>query len=241
MRRKARQPTASYRRAFVRHHGATVLTGPFAGMIYTRRGLALAEDVVAKLAGAYELELHDVMEEAIRWEPEVIANIGSGEGYYAVGLARRCPDAVVVAYDIDELRQQWSAKMAGANNVTPRFTIRGACDPGALEADLAGRRAFVLCDCEGGEDGVLQPELTPSLARALVVVEFHDFVVPGVSDRVAERFAATHDLEWIDARQRFRDDFPTLQEVDGSDYMDHDLALLEFRPAPMRWLVARPR
>lgn len=241
LRQKRRQPLARYTRAFVRHFGAEVRDGPFARMVYTRRGTAMAEDVVAKLLGAYELELFPVIEEAISRRPGVIVNVGAGEGYYAVGLARRCPDAQVVAFEIDPLRQLWCEKMAGANEVGSRVEIRGACDPLELERALASRPSLVVCDCEGAEADVIDAAQTPSLGLALVLVEVHDFVDERIGPALEEALAPTHTIEWVLAQPRWRGDFPRLADVPRSGYMEHDLAVSEFRPRQMRWLVARPK
>lgn len=240
LRQKRRQPLARYTRAFVRHFGAEVRDGPFAGTIYTRRGVAMAEDVVAKLLASYENELFPVLEEAISRRPRVIVNVGAGEGYYAIGLARRCLDAQVVAFEIDPLRQLWCEKMAGANEVSARVKIRGACDPLELERSLASRPSLVVCDCEGAEADVINTAQTPSLGLALLIIEVHDFVDERIGPALETALAPTHALDWILARPRWRDDFPELAEVPGSGYMDHDLAVNEFRPRQMRWLVARP-
>src|SRR3954471_17960548 len=70
-------------RRFVDWHGLTVSGGPFAGPTYPARPpLPLAP----KLLGIYERELHGAIEAAIRAAPETIVNVGSADGYYAVGL-----------------------------------------------------------------------------------------------------------------------------------------------------------
>lgn len=240
-RQKRRQPLARYTRAFVRHFGAEVRRGPFAGLRYTRRGIAMAEDVVAKLLGSYERELFSVIEEAIARRPPVIVNVGAGEGYYAIGLARRSQGADVVAFEIDPLRRLWCEKMAGANGVRSRVEIRGGCDPAELERTLAGRPSLVICDCEGAEAEVIVPALTPSLAQAFLVIEVHDFVSDRIGPTLVDALKPTHALQWILAEARWRDDFLELAQVPGFGYMEHDLAINEFRPSQMRWLVARPR
>jgi protein-L-isoaspartate O-methyltransferase len=55
----------------------------------------------AKLLGAYEHSLHDVLLKPVSRQPDPIINVGCAEGYYAVGLARLLPDATVYAFDID--------------------------------------------------------------------------------------------------------------------------------------------
>jgi protein-L-isoaspartate O-methyltransferase len=48
-----------------------------------------------RLIGTYEDELHPHLAEALAADPEVILDIGCAEGYYAAGLARLAPGAVV--------------------------------------------------------------------------------------------------------------------------------------------------
>src|SRR5215207_138666 len=73
-------------KSFVRANGLSVRRGPFAGMRYPREAVA-ATTVVPKLLGSFELELHPVLDEVLDRGCSTILNIGSAEGYYAVGLA----------------------------------------------------------------------------------------------------------------------------------------------------------
>ena len=83
---------------FVAWHGLTVSGGPFAGLTYPDREPI---SLVPKLLGIYERELHGAVEAAVLGQPEVIVNVGAADGYYAVGLARRCPSATVHAFEAD--------------------------------------------------------------------------------------------------------------------------------------------
>src|SRR5438445_9468790 len=76
-----------------------VIAGPFQGLTYvsTARGSSIGP----KLLGTYEIELREVVEEIIRRGYKTIINIGAGEGYYGVGLAKRMPDARVICFDAE--------------------------------------------------------------------------------------------------------------------------------------------
>src|SRR5262245_23301735 len=101
-------------RRFAAWHGLTVSGGPFAGLRYPGlEPLSLGP----KLLGLYERELHGAVEDAIRAQPGVIVNVGAADGYYAVGLARRCPDARVVAYEADPAQRALLQRVASANGV----------------------------------------------------------------------------------------------------------------------------
>lgn len=202
--------TAVHTRRFVGWHGLTVTGGPFAGLTYPdTEPLSL----VPKLLGVYESELHAAVEDAIRARPDVIVNVGAADGYYAVGLQRRCPDTPVIAYEADARQRDLLRRVAGANGAD--VEIRGAAGPG----DLAGASLIVM-DCEGCERALLEPPI-----EATVIVELHDFLDPGAGDVIAARFAPTHDVTLI----------PTAPQPPAR----HPLS--EQRPGPMRWAVMTPR
>ena len=73
--------------------GGVVLSGPFTLGCSRRRAVMGPHGPL--LAGSYEAELHDVLEDVIVERPSRIIDVGCAEGYYAVGLAMRCPDAAV--------------------------------------------------------------------------------------------------------------------------------------------------
>src|SRR4051794_23892795 len=74
-------------REYVAAHGLEVRHGPLAGMFYLPGLEATSGDLVAKLLGAYEEELHRVLERWIASGAGTVIDVGSAEGYYAVGLA----------------------------------------------------------------------------------------------------------------------------------------------------------
>ena len=215
---------AAIARDFVAWHGLTVSGGPFAGLVYPDLG---ASSLVPKLLGVYERELHGAVEAAIARGPEVIVNVGAADGYYAVGLARRCSGATVLAFEADAGQRALLARVAAANGVTLR--IEGTAGIEELR-ELPGGRLLVVMDCEGCERALLRPDEVPRLRDATIVAELHDFLEPGLGDAVVRRFEATHAVAIV----------PTGPQPPhrGSAVA---LALSEYRPGPMRWAVMTPR
>ncbi len=240
--------------------GARVARGPFAGTEYPRR----RGDAVhaAKLLGAYESELHAAVERLVARAPACVVNIGSGDGYYAVGLARRLPQAEAWAVDPDPLAQRACRDTARRNGVDARCRLVPLLDataldavlqphvavaagslvrPGAAAAGLPARdRATALCvvDCEGFEDDLLDPKAAPALRHSDLLVETHDFARPGVTERLAQRFRDTHDVERLEIASRDPTAFPELAAFPP------DIArglLDEFRHPPQSWLVLTAR
>jgi hypothetical protein len=220
-----------------------VSQGPFRGMRYV--ALAYCSEILPKLLGTYESELVPAMETICRSRCDRIVDIGAAEGYYAVGMALRNPQARVVAFEINASARYYLRRLAQCNGVGERVVIRGECAIDSLGESLTGaRRPAVICDCEGAEDRLLRPDRIEPLRHALIVVETHDGletddgVLEGISRRLQERFAATHDIEVIASRTRDRAQLPsdctTLTDAEAAEAMD------EGRPWA-QWLVLEPR
>jgi hypothetical protein len=212
-------------------NGDAVLHGPFAGMHYPAASI-LSRHSVPRLLGSYESELHAVIQAALGYQYERIVDIGSAEGYYAAGFAvkGRSP---VVAFEADPRELELCREMARVNNVQDRLTARGLCNPEALQALAAGKRCFVLSDCEGYESELFDDATVDALRRSEVLIETH-----GDSYQLLlARFSKTHLVESFTATDRAASEYAELACLGR----DADLGICEYRPAGQRWLFARSR
>lgn len=212
-----------------------VLGGPFAGMAYVESATEGA--LAPRLVGTYEDELHPHLATALAADPEVILDIGCAEGYYAVGLARLAPRAVIHAHDTSETAQAACRRMAELNGVEARVRTGGLFHPEDFQA-FTGRRCLVIVDIEGAEDDLLRPDLAPALAGMRLIVETHDVYRPGVLDRVRARFEATHEITVVHPGPKTA---PLPEILRNRSHLDQLLAVWEFRAAPTPWLVMKPR
>ncbi|HKO47025.1 MAG TPA: methyltransferase domain-containing protein [Polyangiaceae bacterium] len=174
------------------------------------------------------------MELLISRKPERIVNIGCGEGYYTVGLARRCPGTPVDGYDTDAPALDVLRHLAQRNQVQNIEQVGGLCTAAELHA-LAGKRTLVICDIEGGEVDVFAPEVIPSLADSDILIEMHDFIVPDATSIVVERFRSTHLFSLVHSVSQ-RDPRP-YRELEGFSEKEVREGLDEDRCAPMTWGV----
>ena len=236
-----RSPQSRITRRFVAHHGLTVQSGPFAGLRYPRYAVGRGELVVAQLVGSYEEELHDAFRRVIETAPRLVVDVGASDGYYAVGLARAIPGAIVHAYEINPFPARVCTALAEENGVADRVVMHGECTLAELAALPADEPAFVLCDCEGGEAVLMDPDAAPVLRAADLIVELHEFAAPGVQATIEARFAATHDIEIVEARRRVAGDYPAVIQTPGTGYMDWEMGISEFRHSPIRWAVLTAR
>jgi hypothetical protein len=221
----------------VRRHGLTVRRGPLAGLSYLPELAQSSGDLVAKLVGTYEQELHPALAGWIAAPPATIVDIGSAEGTYAVGLAVAIPGVRVLAFDIDTRARELCAAMAQLNGVADRVQVGGECTHDVLNG-LEDAVIGLFLDCEGCELQLLQPELVPAMARWPVIVELHDFVDASITATIARRFAATHDVQIVEGTAR---DPAAVPELDGVEGRVRAALLSEFRPTAMRWAVLTPR
>lgn len=220
-----------------------VAQGPFRGMYYV--DLVYGSEVLPKLVGTYEAELIPVIEAISRSGCDRIVDIGTAEGYYAVGMALRNPAAEIVGFEINPSARYYLRRLARRNGVSDRIAIRGECTVDSLCSALANsRRPAVICDCEGAEDVLLDPDRIEALRGALILVETHDGletdgqVLEGITCRLQERFELTHDIEIIVSRPRSRDELPqdcaALTDDEAAEAMD------EGRPWA-QWLFLEPK
>lgn len=235
----AMRPREIAMREALRSCGARVAAGPFAGLSY----LAPREHdwYFPQLLGSYEVELRPVVArwlEGLRGGTVIVA--GAAEGYYAVGLARFGAPARVVAFEANDDIRARLASTAELNGV--RLEIGGLCTGGALRRELErDPGARLVCDIEGGEALLLDPELLPELAGVEMLVETHDFTVPGVDELLRGRFAPTHRIVEIAPRARSATDLPPIELRWRRRLEAAYVSLLaEGRPPGCRWLHLQP-
>lgn len=218
-----------------RRHGGVVLGGPFAGMLFVGHGEG---GVAPRLLGCYEPELQPHIERFIAEGFETVLNIGCATGYYALGMARRMPGARIYAYDIDILARETCRTLAERNGVNERIKTAGEFR-GEDFANFSGR-TLVLCDIEGAEDELLRPDAYPALKDMHIVVECHDKLpnCSGITDRLAERFSASHTITQI---QHGLGAVELPKWLSERGHLDQILAVWEWRAVPTPWLIIEPK
>lgn len=231
----------SLRAIHSRVFGWRVIAGPFRGLRYVPGSVGSV--LPAKLLGSYELELRPLIARLVAIRPDRIVNVGAGEGYYAVGLARRLGDCQVVAFEAEAHGRELMRQIVDLNGVAARVKICGACRSTDLQSALAGSaRPVVVMDVEGAEMELLDPTHAPALRQSTVLVEIHDFAGP-VADAVQRRYSGSHRLTEIATRPRTWRDLPWFVLPLAFTPLRRRLlrAMDELRPGPMRWFLLEPR
>jgi hypothetical protein len=213
--------------------GTVVMQGPLAGMDFLSQSAEGCH--IAKLLGCYEQPLQPFILQAITNAYPTILNIGCAEGYYAVGMARRMPNTQVLAFDLNPKAQEVCTALAQKNKVTNRVKVSALFKPEDF-AKYANQKVLVLCDIEGAEIELLNPELAPTLKGMDLIVESHECLIPGITQILIDRFKDTHQITLVqDNGQRQLKDAP--QWFNNLAHLDQLLATWEWRSGPTPWLV----
>lgn len=210
--------------------GDTVLSGPFRGMKYAVRASEGTRS--ARLIGCYESALAPVVEQIVARAYPLVIDVGSAEGYYAVGLARRMDEARILARDDNPFAQNLCRKLAELNGVADRVEVGGVMTHADFDICTA-QDSVVVCDIEGAEEDLIDPERAPGLLAADILVEVHEGMKPGLTEKIARRFRATHKVRRIERRI---DDSGLPDWMHQLSDMDRLLAVWEWRAGPTPWL-----
>jgi len=217
----------------------SVMAGPFKGL----RLACWQRGDLTKLLGLYERCLQPTIERVIARKPRRVIDVGAEYGYYALGLTMRLPESEVIAYEIDPTRLSLLMRYRKLNKLDDRLVIRGGCTIETLAADTADSAgAFILMDIEGGEAELLDPVRVPGLRTAEILVELHEMFVPGVTDDLRQRFAATHDLKLIKMDSWRIDDIDAAKfGLENTNSRVLARLLDEGRGSDMSWLHMLPK
>ena len=218
-----------------------IVSGPFTGMRYTSRSNGSFHS--CKILGTYEKELHPIITSIQVQRFDTLVDVGSAEGYYAVGLAATSEVGRVVAFEAEQKGRSLLADIATRNSLTIPIDIRGKCEPNDLLSVLeCSGRTLIICDVEGYEAVLLDPRLIPRLREVSIIVELHEFARRGVGDLLRERFTPSHSISQIVSAPRTWKDFPRKSLT--SQILPRKLALRamnEGRRQTMTWLWMVPK
>lgn len=221
----------------LQQQGTIVMQGPLQGLDFLPQSAEGCH--IAKLLGCYEQPLQPYIEQAIQKQYATILNIGCAEGYYAVGMAKRMPGTRVLAHDLNPKALDISAALAQKNGVSDRVTIGGLFTPDDF-ATHAEQDVLVMCDIEGAERELLNPESAPALQSMDIIVESHECLIPGITQLLIDRFKATHNITLVQDDGQRQLVKPPAWFLNLA-HLDQLLATWEWRSGPTPWLVMKPK
>ncbi|MEB2784740.1 hypothetical protein [Algoriphagus persicinus] len=170
-----------------------VLSGPFKGLKYPSL-VSNGSSLLPKLIGTYEQELSPIINRISKTGYSLIIDVGSAEGYYAVGLALVKKEVKVITYDISENAQKICKEMAEINGVSDRLQVFGECDKEILNSFSDQDNGLIISDCEGFELELFDDEIVENLKKFDFLIETHDCFNPIIAATLKDIFSKTHEV-----------------------------------------------
>lgn len=183
-----------------------IQSGPFKGIKYYSEKRAL--DALPKIVGTYELELFPVIDRLLTKQYDLVLDVGSAEGYYVIGFAKKWPKTKIIAYDNDHNVRKELVKMLEINNVNELVEVKEFCDEKELLSLPENIRALIISDCEGYEIELFQSKIIKYLKNCDFLIEAHDGYKKIISRTLISRFKHTHTIQTIKQKKRTLKDFP---------------------------------
>lgn len=174
--------------------------GVFSGMTYSFSDSDVCPPLLLpKLLGSYESELQPTLEKILDHADRYsdVINVGCADGYYAVGFAFRMKRIAVHAFDIDKKARKLCRMLAQQNDVSERVKIGEALSIEMLSMMSFDKRALLICDIEGSEHQLLDPQKAPNLVSMDILVEVHEFAHPNLKQELLSRFKESHLIDEI--------------------------------------------
>lgn len=209
-----------------------VESGPFTGMKLLAFNTWGDDDIGSKLLGAYEHVLHCAIEDIINSKPKVVINVGCADGYYALGLALRLPEAKVFGCDIHTIAENALMSNARNNGLENQVEYINNVHHKELNEKIVPNTVLVV-DCEGFEIDLLDIKHVPGLANCRILVECHDFIGTPITNILINRFDKTHYIDNIKEGD--------IQTIPWMSIEESRILLDEHRPVKMNWLYMIPK
>ena len=210
-----------------------VQSGPFRNL-----SLKISDFYAPMILGTYEKDLHTYIQEWIKEQTDLIC-IGAAEGYYAAGFAIHRSNCNIFAYEQDAHQKDNLFQVCQQNRLN-NIEILDKCSTHSLDTLLKKlcKSVDIICDIEGGEVDILDPEKVPLLKKMRILVEVHEHLVTDCSKILKKRFEHSHRCIEILESSRCIDNFPQHSKVFNFMLPDQvKLKLMnEGRVKKMKWL-----
>ena len=198
-----------------------VHNGPFKGMLYINK--AHVSFVCHKVTGTYEKEIQHIIRNELPVEYDAIFDIGSAEGYYAVGMAKFSKAKKVVSFEGSNEGRKLQTELASLNKVENQIELNGYCDEHILKQEmLKYDRILLICDVDSYELALLNNKLNKKLNETTMIIESHNHCYERMESDLINRFSHTHTIKSIPVRTK-------------ADYKDYPNPNLIYRILPRKY------
>jgi hypothetical protein len=218
-----------------------VRAGLFEGLRYSTAE-AKTSAFLPKMLGTYEAEVAVVLAKLLETRQyKCCIDVGSAEGYYAIGVARAQRSCEVYAVDNDLSALELCKSNAAANGCLGRVHLKGHISAADLATFALPEPSLIISDCEGFCKQLFTEQNVSNLKSCDLIIEVHDFVDPTISEYLKRLFQNTHRLQVVssipDSDKAIVHNVPEISRYDSET---RAYLLSEFRPCIMSWFIFTP-
>ena len=214
--------------------------GPFKNMLFNW-GNTGASSNFAKMLGSYESEIHPFIKAALQNNYANLINIGSDDGYYAIGFGVKMQSLKIYAFDTNKEAWPILQQNAKLNGVGERTLQAGLFSKKDLEIFADGQRNLFVVDCEGAEKEIFTEAAVKGLINSDLIIELHLHIHPELDIYFRNLFSATHEIV-------FQDSVPDYLKARVNNYPELAQANFELkkyitgeRDVFMQWILLRSK
>lgn len=218
-----------------------IMSGVFKGMSYLKNSYGSA--YYPKILGTYEKEISYLFHPERLKKFKCFMDIGCAEGYYLCGIAyllQKCDPSYtykLIGYDIDLKALDEARRILEVNHIKG---IKLKMDGFQEDLEVLEGPILLICDIEGDELLILDPDRTPALCKIYIIVEIHDKAGEDIIlSTIMNRFQTTHSIQTIKYGDRTLSDFPKIKFLRFDNKIKFEL-LNEWREKGKVWLSMEP-
>ncbi len=224
-------------------HGYQIAYGPFKGMQLNQCRNWSRYDLITQILGTYETHVLQKLIAFSKGKNNVFIDLGSADGYFAVGMVFSGIFGHVYAFEKDVEMQRIIKNNAQLNGCEAKMTILGEADEASLKSIISQCKEpiTILIDIEGDEYDLLNPNMLSLLSDCSIICELHPWMKEdgkALQKALLSKASAFFDIELIYRESYNPNDFEELSCFNEEERL---VALSEGRGPNMHWLVLTPK
>lgn len=169
-----------------------IYSGPFSG-------LKIPEQISLKLnlyeiLGIYESCIRKPIEKIINSSVKNVMIVGGNRGYYSAGFSYLLDLENMYVFEMDNSFHKDILSWGKINKLNSNITILDEANESNF---LSWEKPidFILMDCEGAENTLLNPQKYTWQKNAIIIVEIHHFYNNAISGNLIKNLKETHEIE----------------------------------------------
>ncbi|QIL40679.1 hypothetical protein G7074_16245 [Pedobacter sp. HDW13] len=173
--------------------GDQIYYGPFSGLKIPE--ILFDQLTVSEVLGLYESCLFETWDRVVKKNIDNMMVIGGHTGYYSAALSYLLQLKNNHVFETDTPLHHFITSWFSINKLTPPKLYGSATED--IFENWQEKIDLIICDCEGEEINLLNPDRFPWQKESNIVVEAHPFYKHRVLSEIIARFKKTHEINLI--------------------------------------------